>query len=73
MLSAISKHFPELECQININVKEEACLNVFLLPNYVNMYYWLPFFPSWLLAPPILEKVCFIQENKTGRGLRVGE
>lgn len=44
MLSTLGKHFPELETQININVKKKTCLNVFLLPNYVNMYYLLPFF-----------------------------
>lgn len=69
MIWILGKHFLELETQININVQKENHLNVSPLANYVNIYYWRPL-SSQLLAAPALEKVCFIQENKTDRDLR---
>lgn len=72
MIWTLGKHFLEPETQININVQKETRLNglsMSPLPNYVNIYYWRPL-SSQLLAAPALEKVCFIQENKTGRDLR---
>lgn len=70
MIWTLGKHFlgPDSAKHKQSKGNPRECAS--LLPNYVNMYHWLPF-PSQLLADLALRrKVCFIQENKTGGDLR---